>query len=579
MVDTASAIRPLRIQRRRVRWFFAGLLAAIGGIDVVEAFVVHHSLRDRVLEALLPTGVTEGSRTAVVVSGLALLLLARGMAHGKRVAWTLTCLVLGLSALLHLVKDLDVEQAVLAGWVLLGLWWLRADFQAGSDPAALRRGLAALTLSAALAVLEAAAGSVLLSNQLTPRVGLLRTLEQLVFSWAGGAAYEPRTERAAWFLDSMPWVSGSLLLIGLLELLRPVALRAPATEEERARARKVLRRWGHNPICWLGLAPENSFLWSGDASSFVAYRRSGRVAMALGDPVGPPTELGVAVSAFIAFCERRDWTPAFYQAEAEPAYRQRGYTVLPVGSDAVVDAAAFKLDGSERGRLRYSVRRCEREGVTFTFQRGDEAWEAAAADLREVSAAWLRDKGPELRFSLGRLETMADRAVIVALARTRAGRLVAFASWLPVARRKGWTLDLMRRRPEAPYGVMDALIAESILEAARRGIKEVSLGLVLDLERSGLRPPSGLAGVYGWLRSLDRSSSLRSFKEKFGPRWEPRYLVVPDAAALPTVLTALARVHLPALAPAVRLWSWVRRWILAPKPAPATDVRATAHPD
>lgn len=425
MAAELSQGRPLRVQRRRVRWFFAWLLVAIGAIDVVEAFVVHHTLRDRVLEAMLPTTITEGSRTAVVISGLALLLLARGMAAGKRAAWLVTCLVLGASAALHLVKDLDFEQASLAAWILLGLWWLRADFQAASDSAALKRGAIVMGLGALLIVIEAEAGALLLHNQLSPRFGPIRSLEQLVLGWVGGSAYQPRTERAAWFLASLPWISGALLLIGLVELLRPVASRAGATDEERERARRVLRRWGRNPVAWLALAAGNSFCWAAD-NCFVAYRVSGGVALALGDPVGPPAELEVAVEAFIELCERRGWTPAFYQTETDASYGARGQTIIKVGLDAIVETGSFSLAGSDRADLRYAVRRCEREGVAFSFQRGDEAWEAAAAELRDVSARWLgSQREPELGFSVGQLESLDDEAVTVAMARTADGRLAA----------------------------------------------------------------------------------------------------------------------------------------------------------
>lgn len=73
------------------------------------------------------------------------------------------------------------------------------------------------------------------------------------------------------------------------------------------------------------------------------------------------------------------------------------------------------------------------------------------------------------------------------------------------------------------------------MEAQRRGLEQVSLGLVTDVEGSRLSP------------RLNRNRSLQHFKEKFGPRWEPRYLVVPDGGSLPAVLAALARIHLPAL--------------------------------
>jgi phosphatidylglycerol lysyltransferase len=545
--------RPVRLARRRIRWFFAGLLISIGALDVVQALVAHHPGRDQVLEGLVPTTITESGRTGVVISGIVLLLLARGMARGKRVAWILTCSVLAGSAALDLVKDLDIEQAVLAAWVLLGLWWLRSNFQAGSDPAGLRRGAAALAGGIALAVLEAEAGSLLLHNELTPAFGFFRSLRQIVLSWDGGFAYQPLSERAAWFLGSLPIISGALVVIGLILLLQPVTARGGSSAADLRRARATMRRWAHNPVSWLALSPENRMCWS-EEGSLVAHRVSGRVAVALGDPIGPPAQWPAAIEAFSELCERRDWTPAFHQVENDGPYRRAGQKVLPIGSDAVVRVADFTLEGSERGDVRYALRRCEREGVTFEFHPAATAWELWADELRTVSAGWMsRGRGPELGFSLGRLESLDDPDVTVATAREAGGRLVAFVSWLPAPLRGGWTLDMMRRVPRAPYGVMEALIAVSIAEARRRGVRDVSLGMVIDLQASSARVPAYVRGFLSRLERREGNRSLRHFKEKFGPLWEPRYLAVPDLDALPLVLAALSQSYLPG----TRRVSWV----------------------
>src|SRR6266436_10279399 len=96
----------LRAERRRVRWFFAGLLVVSAVIDIVGALLVQHQTRTEVLETLLPTAVTVGGRTGVVLSGLALLLLAGGIARGKRIAFRLTLVVLGATIAFELIKDL-----------------------------------------------------------------------------------------------------------------------------------------------------------------------------------------------------------------------------------------------------------------------------------------------------------------------------------------------------------------------------------------------------------------------------------------------------------------------------------------
>jgi hypothetical protein len=61
--------------------------------------------------------------------------------------------------------------------------------------------------------------------------------------------------------------------------------------------------------------------------------------------------------------------------------------------------------------------------------------------------------------------------------------------------------------------------------------------------------------MYWGLDRFQRSGTLQRFKEKFGPRWEDRYLVVPTMAALPEVMVALIRAHMP---PVSAMAAWVR---------------------
>jgi phosphatidylglycerol lysyltransferase len=520
--------------RTLVRRFFAGLLVAVGTLDLFEALVAPHLLRGRFVSNLLPDSLVAGSRTGIILVGLGLLLLARGVARGKRVAWQLTVGVLAVSVLFHLVKDLDFEDALLDAWIAVGLWWLRRHFQAKSDPASVRRGLAFFAAAAGLALTYAAAGSWLLRAEL---------------------ALAPRnhglSQRAVWFADSVPWVVAGLVLFGLVQVLRPV-LAPPVADAERQRLRELVARCGHNPVCHLALFGPTSYFWAGD-DGCVAYSVRGRTAIALGDPIACSDRLVPAAASFIDFCDRQGWTGAFYQAEAAPPYSGLGLTTVPIGSDAVVPVNGFSLGGRERAGLRYAVHHCERLGVEFTFLPGPDAWAAFGQEMAGVSRSWLgRGRGPELGFSLGTLATLEDPAITVGLAHSPQGRLEAFVSWLPVPGRRGWTLDLMRRRPDGPRGVMETLIFRSIEEAARRGLAEVSLGLAplaLTSNESDRIADRALRLAYERLDRFRRSRSLRQFKSKFSPRWEERYLVVPKAAALPEVLVALLRAHLPPLSP------------------------------
>jgi lysylphosphatidylglycerol synthetase-like protein (DUF2156 family) len=190
---------------------------------------------------------------------------------------------------------------------------------------------------------------------------------------------------------------------------------------------------------------------------------------------------------------------------------------------------------------------------------GPEALAAHARELQTVSGQWLQSRrGPELGYSLGSLGTLSDPDITVGLATSATGRIEAFVSWLPVPARKGWTLDLMRRRPDSAYGAMESLIVRSIEEAVRRGMVEVSLGVaprVIAMGESSRAADRALRAMYWGLDRFQRSSTLHHFKAKFGPCWEDRYLAVPEPSVLPEVLVALIRAHLPPLSSSV---VWVR---------------------
>jgi len=541
-----------RKDARRVRQFFAGFLVLIGLFDVAETVLVHHPLSDHLVESLVPTSVILTGKTAAVVAGLALILLARGIGRGKRVAWLITCLVLAGSLVIHLVKGLDLEAAGLSLWVLVGLWWMRRFFRAESDPVGIRRGLFTIGAAVTLSVLYAFLGSLALERELSGGFQPNLTLNHLTGTVLAGlaAAYDPLTDRARWFLDSIPAVAGFLLLVGLFQLLRPVVLRVRTAHDEKA-LREVLQAHGHNPVSWLGQWGTQLF-WP-EREVVVPYEVTRRVAIVLGDPIGPPERARAAVEAFASHCERHDWINAFYQAENPELYRSLGYRLIPVGSDAVVRPAGFSLSGKRKADLRYAVRRCEREGIRFQLLPGPEAWERHSDQLRTVSTSWFRTgKGPEMRFSLGTLETVRDPATTTGLAFAPGGDLPAFVTWLPVPARRGWTLDLMRRRPDAPNGLMEALIVHSLEQAALAGLAEVSLG-VAPLSLSGFPTSIStrlLGRVYGRLDRFRSGRTLTKFKAKFAPHWEPRYLAVADTVVVPEVLAALLAAHLP---PTLRL--------------------------
>jgi hypothetical protein len=122
----------------------------------------------------------------------------------------------------------------------------------------------------------------------------------------------------------------------------------------------------------------------------------------------------------------------------------------------------------------------------------------------------------------------------------------------------------MRRRPGSVNGVMDQLFVAMGERFAAAGGTGMNLGLA---PFTGLADQSGVpARVMRLLHdhggALLDYAGLRAFKDKWAPRWEPRYLVTTGDSALPRVAVAVARLgELPdPRSPLVRAGALVRRF-------------------
>jgi phosphatidylglycerol lysyltransferase len=93
-------------------------------------------------------------------------------------------------------------------------------------------------------------------------------------------------------------------------------------------------------------------------------------------------------------------------------------------------------------------------------------------------------------------------------------------------------IDIMRRRLSAPNPAMDLLIASSLERYRDLGLALASLASV---------PRShGQAAERAY-----PTKSLRAYKQKFAPRWEPRWLAVPRARQRPLALLAICGAYCP----------------------------------
>lgn len=522
-----------------------------GMVNLISA--VQPALLDRLalLREIIPLEVRYGSRLASAFAGFALLLLASSLWRRKRLAWILTVSVLSVSILSHLIKGLDFEEASLSFGLLVMMLLLRSSFHALSDPPSIKQGIVVFIAALLFTLLYGTLGFFLLDRHFRTPFSLIGAIRQTLMMVIAlyNPGLQPITGFGRYFADSIYAIGMGTLGFALAMMIRPVLVRQPATAQERARAEKIVRQNGRTALARAVLFEDKSYFFGGE-DTVIAYAVSGRGAMVLGDPIGPDGQILEAVARFKDFCVRNDWTPAFVSTLPDylGIYRNLGFDVICIGNEAIVDLSTFSLEGSQNKNLRNAVSRMERGGFSAEVLL-PPIDDPILYKLHEISNAWLTSRhGGEMHFSDGWFEEQYIRNSHVIVVRAEDGAsIIAFANLVSEYQKNELTLDLMRHYPDVPNGTMDFLFVKMLQWAKQQGYASFSLGLSAVVgvgeKPEDPRVEQALHKLSEYVSRFYNFKGLHDFKEKFHPRWEPRYLVYPGAGSLPLVLTTLLKVH------------------------------------
>ncbi|NPV74917.1 MAG: flippase-like domain-containing protein [Anaerolineae bacterium] len=525
------------------------LTAVMGVVNVLSAVTPALQERMHSLRTLLPLTVTHGGRFTAALAGFALILLAGQLGRRKRTAWYLSVFILVLSAISHLVKGLDYEEALLAITLAAWLIFLRPHFHALSDPISIRQGLRALAAATLFTLAYGTAGFYLLDRQFRLNFSLYTALRQtiLMFTQFYDPGLEPITGLGRYFGDSIYLIGLATFSYATAMLIRPVLVRQPATEEERQNAKAIVEKYGCSPLAAIALLPDKAYFFS-TGGSLINYSLQSRVALCLGDPIGPPEDFEQAVSSFNkALCAQNDWLPAFVDVAPDylQQYNQLGFQYLAIGQEAILDLATFTLEGSANKSVRSTYNKFLKLGYTAQVVEPPIPDDLNSA-LAEISNAWLTlVHGSEKKFWVGWFDETYIRSSRILFVSDRADNRMAFANILPEYQKNAVTIDLMRHRPEAEPGVMDFLFVSLFQWARDRGYETVDLGLSA-LSGMGQSPADpkverALHYLYEHVHQFFNFKGLHHFKEKFHPHWETRYLIYPGLANLPMITLAMIR--------------------------------------
>ena len=499
------------------RLFAAGALFA--ALSLLVAGLVPGSesqlqwLREAGLGPLMDVG-----HLGLVAVGIALLLLVRGLLERVEGARTASVLLLALGSAAALLRGAHPGLALVLALTAVALWRCGGYFERRSS---LTFGvLPGVALAACVPVLAAGLWLAFFAHG---DAGYAHTL-WLEF---GGDAEASRALRGAAVLG------GAAGLALLWRWTRPAdAALAPVSADEAARAEA---RVAVSPraSARLALLGDKHFLFAEGDRGLIMYGVSGRSWVSMGDPLGEPAAAEELVWAFRERSHRDAGHPVFYEVGAEflPLYLDLGLSIHKLGEEGRVPLNDFSLEGSARKGLRQTLRRCEREGCSFEVLPAG-ASEGCWEELETVSQAWMAGKNTrEKGFSLGAFQRDYLAHLPLALVRCE-GRIVAFADLWTGAEDNEVAPDLMRFDPEAaPASVMEYLFVQLLQWGHAEGYRSLNLGMapLSGLSSDPLAPVWNRVGaaIFRHGEHFYNFQGLRSYKQKFSPVWEPRYLVSP----------------------------------------------------
>jgi phosphatidylglycerol lysyltransferase len=478
------------------------------------------------LHHLLPLPVVELSHFLASLTGVALLVLSRGLHRRLDAAWVATVVLLAAGAVFSLAKGLDYEEAIVLCAMLTALLPCRRHFHRRSS--LLRMQPEGQWIAAMATVVGASSWLAVFAH---------RHVEYSAEAWWRFAldSEAPRSLRAA------VGTAVAATAIALARLFSPSGGRpALARDDELATARAVAAS-STNSYANLVLRRDKALLFSPARNAFIMYGIFDRSYVAMGDPIGPVTEAAELVWRFRELCDRYGRWPVFF--EVHPAYADLyldvGLGLLKIGEEARVALPTFAIEAPDHANLRRARARVLRAGCAFEIIAQSEV-ARVLPDLRRVSDQWLAEKATrEKGFSNAAFSEDYVGAFPAAVVR-REGKIVAFANLWLTAEQEELSVDLMRFAPGAPDGVMDFLFTELFLWGRSQGYRWFNLGMAplagLEAERDA--PLWGRVATFTFRHGehFYNFQGLRRYKAKFRPEWETRYLASPGGLTLPRVL-------------------------------------------
>ena len=529
--------------------YFAGLF------NMISAILHRFQSRAAKLESYLPIFIHSAALATVVFTGLAMILLGRGLIRRTRRAWALSILIYLLNIATEFFRTgIHPLQITISLTILALLIAFRSEFYAESDPKT--KWLPLIGFFATFGTFFVVATFLLAIRHRDSFVGA-PSLGNIVLTVLEGfvginGPIQFLNERTSDAVETVLAVLGFfIVLVPLALFFRRVKPIAKLNDEEVQKIRGLLKHdQDQDSLGYFATRRDKSVIWSANGKAGIAYRVQAGVMLASGDPFGEYSLWPEAIDAFLEVARRHAWTPAVMGASdhgGEVWVDRAGMLAIDIGDEAIIRVKDFTLEGRPMANVRQMVNRIKRKGYTSYTSRWDELPEITRLELRKLAKKW-RYGVPERGFSMSmdRFGEDFDNDTYITIAE-KEGEIKGLLYFVPWSN-ENISLDRMQRDRETDPGVNELMIVTSAEWAVANNFKNISLNfaafrsLFERADKISAGPVTrGMRNLIRFFSNFFQVESLYRFNAKFNPDWQTRYVLYPKAADLPRVGWAALR--------------------------------------
>lgn len=508
------------------------IIFVLGVVNIISAITPAIPSRLKLVNEFLTSDLILNSNELVLVTGLLLIILSVFLLQGSTRAWYVALFLTGISAAGHLMKGADYEEALLAMIAAVSLIYTRAHYTLKPHRRLTRISYYVLLYSVAAILLYGIVGFYFIDKHhfgINFRLWASVKIIFKMFFLFDDSGLKPLTTFGRDFLYSIYLFGGLVLSFIFFSILKPYFSKPFNSEDDINLAKELTRKYGRSPLDFFKTYPDKFVFLGEDKDGYISFKMTRNFAFVLENPVCKDDEaLTKIVQNFDQFCNENGFVSIYYRIPQQSLnlYKNLGKKSFPIGEEAIVDLTDFTMDGGKMKTTRSAINRLTSEGYDIRIYQ-PPIMEGLLQKLEMVSNNWLIEMDQkEIAFTQGIFDKTILKEQAIITVEDKEERVYAFLNLVPDFAPGEATYDLIRKVDDAPNGVLDLLMAKTLLYLKEQGYKSANLGLA---------PLSGIEGTnlaeqtihyaYENLKAFGHFKGLRKYKEKFFPSWEKKYLV------------------------------------------------------